>query len=71
MDKEVAMARVKIEEVIDHLSSEMRRTLEETVKTVVPSAHFDAHDLFREFRRNVGRKCNTWETVPDQYIEKD
>ena len=64
------MARVNIEEIVDHLSSEMRRALEETVKTVMPGVDFDAHKLFREFRRNVGRKCNTWETVPDQYIEQ-
>ena len=63
------MARVKIEEIIDHLSSEMRRALEETLRTIAPSVHCDAHQLFREFRRNVGRKCSTWETVPDQYVE--
>jgi hypothetical protein len=24
--------------------------------------------LFRAFRRAVGRKCNTWEQVPDHYV---
>jgi hypothetical protein len=68
--EEVSMARVKIEEIIDHLNSDIRRALEETVKTVVPDVNFDAHQLFREFTRNIGRICNTWETVPDQYIEQ-
>lgn len=65
------MARVKIEEVVDHLRSEMRRALEDAVKECVPEADVDAHDLFRAFKRAVRRKCSTWERVPDQYVEKD
>lgn len=70
VEEEVCMARVKIEEIVDHLGSDMRKALEQTVNTVVPGAQFDAYELFREFRRNVGRKCRTWETVPDQYIDQ-
>lgn len=65
------MARVKIEEIVDHLSTEMRRALEDAVKSVAPEADFDAYQLFREFRRAVGRKCNTWEKVPDHFVEKE
>ena len=65
------MARVKIEEIVDHLSSEFRCALEDTVKKVFPEAKFDRNQLFREFSRNVGRKCNIWETVPDQFVEKN
>ncbi len=66
------MARVKIEDIVDHLSSEMRKALEETVKSVLrPDSTFDSHELFRVFKRNVGRKCSTWESVPDHCVEKD
>lgn len=65
------MARVKIEEIVDHLGSEFGRAFEDTVKKVFPEASFDRNQLFREFRRNVGRRCNTWETVPDQLVEKN
>ena len=65
------MAHVKIEDIVDHLSTEMRRALEDAVKSVAPNAHFDAHQLFREFRRAVGRKCNTWENAPDHFVEKE
>jgi len=65
------MARVKIEEVVDHLSSEIRKALTTAVNNVIPDAEFDERQLFREFRRAVGRKCNTWERVPDQYVETD
>ena len=65
------MARVKIEGIIDHLDTEIQRALEETVRAVVHPADFDAHELFREFKRNVGRRCSTWERVPDKYVEKE
>jgi len=65
------MAQVKIEQIVDHLSSAMRRVLEAAVRTNIPQANFEPFELFREFRREVGRKCNTWETVPDEYVEAD
>jgi hypothetical protein len=65
------MARVQIEEVVDHLSSEMRRALEDAVRECAPNASFDPHELFRAFRRAVRRKCSTWERVPDQYVQMD
>lgn len=43
------MARVKIEEILDSLSLEISKALEEAVR----------------------RKCSTWESVPDQYVEVD
>lgn len=65
------MARVKIEDIVDHLDSDMKRALEDAVRRVMPNANVDRNQLFREFRRAVGRKCSTWESVPDQYIECD
>jgi hypothetical protein len=65
------MARVNIEQIVDHLSSEMRRALEAAVRTNIPQATFEPLELFREFRREVGRKCNTWEPVPDEFVETD
>ena len=65
------MARVKIEEVVGHLDSEMKKALEATVKRVIPDAKFDRNELFREFKREVYRKCSVWETIPDQYVETE
>lgn len=62
------MAYVEIEEIVDHLSSEMRRALEQAVNEVDSEVHLDAHELFRAFRRAVRSKCSTWEQVPDQYV---
>jgi hypothetical protein len=65
------MARVKIEEIVDHLSTEMRKALSIAVNNSIPDADFDERQLFRDFRRAVGRKCSTWERVPDHYVEND
>jgi len=64
------MARVKIEEIIDSLSSEMKSALKESVEKVLPGNNIDSSALFREFKRSVGRKCSTWERVSDNYVEK-
>lgn len=64
------MARVKMEEIVDHLSSDMKRALEATIREVYPNAQIDRSQLYRSFRKNVRRKCGTWENVPDSYVEK-
>ena len=63
------MAQVMPEEIVDHLSSEIRRALEDAVNEAVQHTGFDAYELFQAFRRAVGRKCNTWENVPDSYVD--
>ena len=64
------MAKVKIEEVVDHLSSEFRRALEDTLKEHFPNSDFDSREVYRTFKRAVYRKCSVWETVPDHFVEK-
>ena len=64
------MARVKIEEIVGHLSTELRKALDEAVRKEIPDADFNPQQLFREFRRAVRHKCSTWESVPDHYVEK-
>lgn len=63
------MAEVQIEEVIDHLSSEMKKALETAVNEVIPNASFDRTALYKAFKRAVYRKCSVWETVPDQFVK--
>jgi len=65
------MAKIKIEEVVDHLSSQMRSALRAALKEVAPTADVDEHALYRAFRRAVGRKCSIWEQVPDRYVEME
>jgi hypothetical protein len=63
------MAEVKIEDVIDHLDTEIRQALEETIKSHFPNQNFDEREVFRTFVIMVGRKCSIWENVPDHYVK--
>lgn len=65
------MVRVKVEEIVDHLRTEMPKALKQAVENTIPDVEFDERELFRNFRRSVGQKCSTWENVPDQYVESD
>lgn len=63
------MARINIEEIIDYLSSEMKKSLRDSVKSVIPEATFDEKELFKQFKKEVRKKCHTWESVPDRYVD--
>ena len=63
------MARVQIAGIIEQLSSEMKRALEAAVQEVLPNSEFDRSELFRAFRRAVGRKCPQWVQVRDQFVD--
>lgn len=65
------MAKIKIEEVVDHLDHEFRRALEATLKEHFPNQSFDTRAVFRTFKKQVYRKCNVWEDIPDQLVEND
>jgi hypothetical protein len=63
------MAEVKIDDILNDLSTEMRNALEAAVRQVLPDANFDRNELFRAFQREVSRKCRTWEKVRDKYVK--
>lgn len=65
------MARVQPDEIVDHLSVEFTRALEDAVLAVMPQASFDRNTIFRAFKRAVYLRCSTWEDVPDEYVECD
>jgi len=63
------MAQIEIEEIIDHLSSEMRRALAAVFEEHAPGVTIDDRQVFRDFKRQVRRKCSTWEQVPDRFVK--
>lgn len=65
------MARIKIVGILEHLDSELSRALEDTLRRAFPDSNFNARSLYRDFVRAADRKCNTWERVPDRYVEHD
>ncbi|MGO9138125.1 MAG: hypothetical protein ACLP9S_17365 [Syntrophales bacterium] len=65
------MARIKVEDVVDHLDREFRGALKDTMQEMFPELEFDERELFRTFKKKVYRKCSIWESVPDHYVKKD
>lgn len=65
------MAKVKVEEVVDHLSHEFRRALKATLEQHFPNQKFNEYDVYRTFKREIYKKCSVWESIPDQYVDKD
>jgi hypothetical protein len=63
------MARIKIEAVVDHLDSEFKKALDDTMRQYAPNVRYHSSELFRFFVQRVYHHCNSWETVPDSYIE--
>ncbi len=65
------MVRVNVQSIVEYLSSDMRKALEEAVvRTVDPEPEFDRDELFREFVVAVGRNCSTYSSVPDLCVRQ-
>jgi hypothetical protein len=64
------MTRIKVEGVVQHLSSHIRAALEEAVLTAYPFQTVNRDDIYREFRVALARRCRGWEEVPDEFVER-
>ena len=64
------MALVKIEDVIAHLDHDIKRAFDDVIANLMPDTEIDRYELYRAFLRAVRRKCSTWETVNDNYVQK-
>jgi hypothetical protein len=62
-------AKIQVDEIVDHLSSEFRSALDMSVQRAIPGAKFDSTELFREFNRAISSRRSTWEKVPDRYVD--
>jgi hypothetical protein len=59
------MAQIRIQSIVEKLDYEMKRALEDAVRRVLPDAQVDRTQLFKEFRKAVGRKVAAWVSVSD------
>jgi len=64
------MARIKLDEIFNHLGYEIKKSLANTIKKEFPNLEFDQHKLYKEFVENVSRESKKWEQVPDDAVEK-
>lgn len=59
---------VKVEEILDHVDREGRLALQQALSRYSSVSEIDIRTLYREFVRAMGRRCSTWERVPDHYV---
>jgi len=65
------MAKLNMEEVIDHLEDKMRKALQATIREHFPDQEFNSRAVYKTFKNEVYKKCNAWESVPNKYIRSD
>lgn len=65
------MAQIRIEEIMDHLDSEMKSALRATLAQHYPNQNVDANTVYRTFKRKVASKFGSWVRVPDNFISKE
>ena len=63
------MARIRVEQVIDHLGGKIRGAMDETLKAMAPDADIDVQAFFRAFKANLKNRCRQWEDVPNNCVE--
>lgn len=62
------MAKINTVEVIDHLEDAIRKALQATLKEHFPDQEFNARAVYKTFKKQVDKKCNSWEDIPNKYI---
>jgi|GEM_PF-1166827 len=65
------MARVKVADLVDHLTPQMRTALDEAVERTLPGVEVDRRKLYLEFRRALVTRCKQWENVPNAAVDAD
>ncbi len=64
------MTHIQIEEIMNHLDSEMKSALRVTLSQYFPDQQYSSDAVFRTFKRMVARKCDSWIIVPDNLVIK-
>lgn len=65
------MARVNVEGIVDQLAYQFRRALRDALDSTDLDSDIDEHELYRNFRRAIGRKTSRWERIHDKYVDVD
>ena len=65
------MAKIKVEELVYALDTQFKKALENTIKKVCPEKEVDSMLLFVEFRKELYRQCQSWESIPNSCIQRE
>ena len=62
------MAKLNITEVFDLLEDDIRKALEATMREHFPHQEFNSRAVFKTYKKQIDKRCNAWENVPNKYI---
>jgi len=65
------MTQVKVDEIIDHVRSEVKKALQDAFDEVVPHADIDLDAFYAVFKKQVYHHCSIWENIPDRFVKVD
>ena len=65
------MAKVNIEEMINHLDVEFRKALDSTIREHFPNAEYNSRAVFKTFATEVTKKCDSYERIPNKFIKSE
>lgn len=62
------MAKLNIIEVIDHLEDDIRKSIDATMREHFPHQEFNSRAVYKTFKKQIDKRCNAWEAVPNKFI---
>ena len=65
------MARLNTEEIVDHLSDKLKKSLAAAIAEHLPDAKYDMVLFYRSFRKSFILNNKNWIDVPDRFVDKD
>ncbi len=65
------MARIKMADIVEQLTPQMRGALDDAVARALPGVEVDRRQLYLEFRRALLARCKAWENVPNATVDAE
>ena len=62
------MAKINTLEIIHHLEVDIRKSLEATIREHFPDQDFNSRAVFKSFKKQMDKRCKSWEDVPNKYL---
>lgn len=63
------MAKVNIEGLVGTLDLEIRKALEATLREHFSDQEYNSRTVMKTFIKELNKKCNSWESVPNKFIK--
>ena len=62
------MAKLNVEQLINHLDLEVRKALEATLREYFPYEEYNSRAISKTFQKELGKRCKVWENIPNKFI---